>query len=358
MSSNLSETTMDLARLEAELLAEEAKATEQLKKKREALPRAREEAARKAREEAERKAREEAERKAREEQEQRARAEEQAWREAKLVETIRRAQEEERELHGKCLLISLEAATNFLVGLDANACPEEDGDYVSDGAMDVEEDAAMQGKGKEKEKPLVKRFGAARCSTCVNTDSRCQVDLAVVEKWKGDVACGVKVTQTPAGAACAVCAGKKQKCFLPELAKERTGLAPAPKRKRGEEKKASGSKQAGTSGEGTTESPKKKKTKVEVVVPPRQEQAPRVELEDKDEEQGEDITGALLAIANRVAALVRATRALNEIAARLAESLAVIADYCKRREYLEEEDTGSEGEWASGDKEVVHRADK
>src|SRR6266581_4615416 len=151
MSSNSSETTTDLARLEAELLAEEAKAAEQLKKKREALLRAREEAARKAREEQERKAREE--------QERRVRAEEQARREAKLAETIRRAQEEECELHGKCLLISLEAATNFLVELDANARPEED--------------AATQGKGKEKEKPLVERFGAARCSTCVNTDSRC-----------------------------------------------------------------------------------------------------------------------------------------------------------------------------------------
>src|SRR6266571_4994443 len=273
MPSNSSETTMDLARLEAELLAEEAKAAEQLKKKREALLQAQEEAARKVREEQERKAREE----------------EQVQREAKLAETIRRAQEEERKLHGKCLLISLEAATNFLVELDANARPEEDGDYVPDDAMDVEEDAATQGKGKEKEKPLVERFGAAQCSTCVNTDSRCQVDLAVVEKWKGDVARRVKVTWTPAGAACAVCANKKQKCFLPELAKERAGLVPAPKRKRGEEKKASGSKQAGTSGEGATESPKKKKTKVEVVVPPRQEQAPRVELEDKDEEQGEDI---------------------------------------------------------------------
>src|SRR6266568_1793709 len=154
MPSNLSETTMDLARLEAELLAEEAKAAEQLKKKREALLRAR---------------------------------------------------EEECELHGKCLLISLEAATNFLVELDANARPEEDGDYVPNDAMDVEEDAATQGKGKEKEKPLVERFGAARCSTWVNTDSHCQVDLAVVEKWKGDVARGVKVTRTLAGAACAVC---------------------------------------------------------------------------------------------------------------------------------------------------------
>src|SRR6266568_2183324 len=135
MSSNSSEMTTDLARLEAKLLAEEAKAAEQLKKKREALLQAWEEAARKAREEAERKAREE--------QEQRARAEEQAWREAKLAETIRWAQEEERELHGKCLLISLEAATNFLVELDTNARPKED--------------AMMQGKGKEKEKLLVKR---------------------------------------------------------------------------------------------------------------------------------------------------------------------------------------------------------
>src|SRR6266704_3314469 len=217
MPSNSSETTMDLTRLEAKLLAEEAKAAEQLKKKREALLRAREEAARKAREEQERKAQEEQERKAREEQERQAQAEEQARREAKLAETIRWAQEEERELHGKCLLISLEAATNFLVELDVNAHPEEDGDYVPDDAMDVEEDAMMQGKGKDKEKPLIKRFGAMRCSMCMNTNSRCQVDLAVVEKWKGDMACGVKVMWTPAGAACVACAGKKQKCFLPEL---------------------------------------------------------------------------------------------------------------------------------------------
>ena len=82
-----------------------------------------------------------------------------------------------------------------------------------------------------------------------------------------------------------------------------------------------------------------------------------MELEDKDEEQGEDIMEALLAIANRVATLVRAVRASNNIAARLAESLALIADYCKRREYLEEEDMGSEGKWALGDEEVVRRAD-
>ena len=81
-------------------------------------------------------------------------------------------------------------------------------------------------------------------------------------------------------------------------------------------------------------------------------------MEDKDKEQGEDIMGVLLAIANRVATLVRAARASNDIAVRSAESLAVIADYCERREYLEEEDTGSKGEWTSGDKEVVCGADK
>ena len=97
---------------------------------------------------------------------------------------------------------------------------------------------------------------------------------------------------------------------------------------------------------------------VEVVIPPRLKQAPRMELKDEGVEQEEDIMGVLLAIANRVAALVRAARASNNIAARLAESLAVIADYCERREYLEEEDMGSEGEWTLGDKEVVRGADK
>ncbi len=83
-----------------------------------------------------------------------------------------------------------------------------------------------------------------------------------------------------------------------------------------------------------------------------------MELEDKDKEQGEDIMEALLAIANGVAALVRAVRVSNDIAARSVESLAVIADYCERREYLEEEDTGSKGKWTSGDEEVVRGVDK
>ena len=66
--------------MEAELLAEEARAVELLQKKRAVLQRAREEAARKA----------EAEKKAREEQEQRVLVEA-AWKEAEL---IRKNQEE------------------------------------------------------------------------------------------------------------------------------------------------------------------------------------------------------------------------------------------------------------------------
>ena len=179
---------MDLARLEAELLAEEAKAVEQLRKKREVLLQAREEAVRKVWKEAERKAWEELEQQAQAEQ---------AQREAELVETIRQAQEEEHELHSKCLLISLETATNFLVELDVNTHSEEDGDYILDDAMDVEKDAMTQGEGKGKEKEkmkaLVERFGAVWCLTCVKTNFCCQLDLVVVEKWKEDMAHGVKV---------------------------------------------------------------------------------------------------------------------------------------------------------------------
>ena len=79
-NSNKDNGNDNLATMEAELLAEEARATELLQKKRAVLQRAREEAARKA----------EAEKKAREEQEQRALAEA-ARKEAEL---IRKNQEE------------------------------------------------------------------------------------------------------------------------------------------------------------------------------------------------------------------------------------------------------------------------
>ena len=90
-NSNKDNGNDNLAMMEAELLAEEAKAAELLQKKRAVLQRAREEAARRA--EAEKKAGEEQERRAWEEQEQRALAEA-AQKEAELAELIRKNQEE------------------------------------------------------------------------------------------------------------------------------------------------------------------------------------------------------------------------------------------------------------------------
>ena len=75
--------------------------------------------------------------------------------------------------------------------------------------------------------------------------------------------------------ACKECSSRKQRCFLPELLKERAAMKPSSKRRRDEEEQAgedgpqamgSGTRAGGTV-EGGDKAPKKKQ-RVEVVIPP------------------------------------------------------------------------------------------
>ena len=84
--------------------------------------------------------------------------------------------------------------------------------------MDAKE--APKGKGKGKARQLVKRTGDQWCALCVSCDMGCWVDSVAVRKWKEAVAQGVEVKRMLLGTLCKECAVKKQKCFLPELARE------------------------------------------------------------------------------------------------------------------------------------------
>jgi len=191
------------------------------------------------------------------------------------------------------------------------------------------------------------------------------VDPTRIKRWKEAVARGIPLGRTPVGVACKECSGRKQKCFLPELSKERAALKPASKRKREEEEQAWGDREdeprasgsgekAGGAGERGDEAPKKKQ-RVEVVVPPRPKErdAPRAA---KERNSGPDIVTALVNINNSVAALARAVMESNDY-------LWVISEYVDRLEWdgvPYELDEGSEEpeEWDSGDEQVVRESDR
>ena len=221
----------------------------------------------------------------------------------------------------------------------------------------MDADKAPKGKGKGKARQLVEWTGSQRCVLCVSHNVGCWVDVVAVKKWKEAVARGVEVKRTPLGTLCNECAVKKQKCFLPKLARERRLLLPLGKRKRDEELEASGSKvrtKAAGTGTRATESPKKKKTRVEVVMPPRAGMSTQVELEGGEcgEKLMESIAGVIVGVANGLAALVRAVRETNEVTSEAVEHLRTIADYFAQR--LESDnDFGSELDWTSGDEKVV-----
>src|SRR6266508_1833044 len=178
MPPNPNETLAERAeRIEAELMAAEQEAAEELMRKRDALRRARaqrslEEAAQRVREEEARKAQEEAE---------------------------RRAQEEAREATRRRVLGENEA----------NAHPEEDGDFVFEDAMDIDDGAASPSKRKKATKVLVARTGDQRCRGCVSRKTACLVDEARVKKWKQLVAEGMVLTRAPPGVVCSECASRK-----------------------------------------------------------------------------------------------------------------------------------------------------
>jgi len=183
-----------------------------------------------------RKALEEAQLKAREEEEVRARArreaeekllEEAAERARAEAEASRRAQQEQddAEFRGKSGNERPNSDTELPAALSANAHPEEDGDYQPEDVMDVDEGASpKKGKGKAKAVELEERVGAARCGACAGRGSHCWVDPARVKKWKETVTRRVTHGRTPAGVACKECSTRKQRCFLPELSKERAAM--------------------------------------------------------------------------------------------------------------------------------------
>jgi len=188
--------------------------------------------------------------------------------------------------------------------------------------MDVDEGASLRkGKGKARVAELEEREGAARCGGCAGRKSHCWVDPVRIKRWKEAVAHGIPLGRTPAGVACKECSGRKQKCFLLELSKERAALKPTSKRKQEEEEQAGGDREdepqalgsgvkAGGAGERGDEAPKKKQ-RVEVVVPPRPKErdAPRAA---KERNPGPDIVTALVNINNSVAALARAVMESND----------------------------------------------
>src|SRR6266545_488759 len=160
MPPNPNETLAERAeRIEAELMAAEQEAAEELMRKRDALRRAR---AQRSLEEAAQRVREEEARKAQEARE----------------EAERRAQEEAREATRRRVLGENEA----------NAHPEEDGDFVFEDAMDIDDGAASP------------------------------------SKWKKLVVEGTVLTRAPPSVVCSECASKKHKCFLPELERERATM--------------------------------------------------------------------------------------------------------------------------------------
>ncbi len=103
---------------------------------------------------------------------------------------------------------------------EMNAHPKEDGDYVLDDAMDVDNGMASSGKKKKKERVLVKRTGDTQCKECVFRKAACLVEEVQVKKWKQLAAEGTVLTHTPPSVVCIECASRKHMCFLPELEKE------------------------------------------------------------------------------------------------------------------------------------------
>ena len=111
-------------------------------------------------------------------------------------------------------------------------------------------------------------------------------------------------------------------------------------------------------GTGATESPKKKKTRVEIVMPPRAGTSTQVELEGGEcgEKLVESIVGVIVGVVNRLAALVRAVRETNEVASEAVEHLGTIADYFAQQ--LEsDDDFGSKLDWTLGNEKVVDDAE-
>ena len=152
---------------EAELLAAEQEAAKELMRKWETLRRA---WAQRSLEEVAQRVRKEEAQKAQEAWEE---AEHQAQEEVWKAQEVQEAQE------------AWEAARHWaLEENEMNTDPEEDGDYVPDDAMDVDDGTVLPGKKKKKERVLVKRMDNVWCKECVSHKAACLVEEAQVKKWK------------------------------------------------------------------------------------------------------------------------------------------------------------------------------
>ncbi len=110
-----------------------------------------------------------------------------------------------------------------------NAHPEEDGDYVPDDAMDVDDGMVSSGKKKKRERVLVERTGDVQCKECMSHKATCLVEVVWVKKWKQLAVEGTVLTRAPPSLVCTECASRKHTCFLPELEKERVMMKSASK---------------------------------------------------------------------------------------------------------------------------------
>src|SRR6266540_1073303 len=92
---------------------------------------------------------------------------------------------------------------------EMNAHPEEDGDYVLDDTMDVDDGTASPGKKKKKERVLVERTGDMWCKECMSCKATCLVEEVWVKKWKQLAAEGTVLMCVPPGVVCTGCASRK-----------------------------------------------------------------------------------------------------------------------------------------------------
>src|SRR6266540_4737898 len=233
-----------------------------------------------------------------------------------------------------------------------NAHPKEDGDYIPDDAMDVDDGTALPGKKKKKERVLVERMGDVWCKECMSHKTTCLVEEAWVKKWKQLAVEGTMLMRMQPSVVCTKCASRKHTCFLPELEKEQAMTKSASKQKREEDDKlwASGSKESGGAMvEGAEEVPKKRSRTQEL----RVREKSMLQVREKKEGQGE-IVEALEYIGKGLVALVQVVDDSNR-------HLAAIANYVGQREWDSEdgeskeedkEDKESEEE-CSGDNEVA-----
>src|SRR6266508_40674 len=153
----------------------------------------------------------------------------QAWTQRSLKETAQRGHEEEVWEEAECQAqeeawkawevqeVQEVARCQVLEENEMNAHPEEDGDYVPDNAIDVDDGTVSPGKKKKRERVLVERTGDAWCKKCVSRKATCLVEEVWVKKWKQLAAEGTVLMRTPPSVVCTQCTSRKYMCFLPEL---------------------------------------------------------------------------------------------------------------------------------------------